>query len=179
VTYRRRYRRRLTGGQVAAIAAAVVLLSGAAAGTRTAPAAHGHATGAVAVGGYTQTSWARALLRAGGFRRTPCNVAAVVAWENAEGGHWANAALHNPLNDARPAPGSWLMPGPNPAHVRAYPTWRTGLRATLLTLNGPDYGAIRAALANGNDAQAVADAVATPNPRTGIRWGTEPFSARC
>ena len=80
MTYRRRYRRqRLTGGQVAAIAvAAAVLLSGAA-GARAVPAHRGHATSAVAAVGYTQTSWARALLRAGGFRGTPCNVAAVGA----------------------------------------------------------------------------------------------------
>jgi hypothetical protein len=65
------------------------------------------------------------------------------------------------------------MPGPNLAHVRAYPTWGSGLRATLATLNGPDYGSIRAALGNGNDAQAVATAVAQ-SP-----WGTNYFSARC
>jgi hypothetical protein len=41
------------------------------------------------------------------------------------------------------------MPGYNPAHVRAYGDWGSGLRATLATLNGPDYGSIRAALANG------------------------------
>jgi hypothetical protein len=174
VTYRRRYRRqRLTGGQVAAIAvAAAVLLSGTA-GARAAPAHRSHATGAVAAVGYTQTPWARALLRAGGFPGTPCNVAAIVAWENAEGGAFANQAQDNPLNDSRWMPGSWLMPGPNPAHVRAYPTWGSGLRATLATLNGPDYGSIRAALDNGNDAQAVATAVAQ-SP-----WGTNYFSARC
>ena len=65
------------------------------------------------------------------------------------------------------------MPGPNPAHVRSYPTWRSGLRATLRTLNGPDYGSIRAALAAGDDAQAVATAVAQ-SP-----WGTNPFAAGC
>jgi hypothetical protein len=70
-------------------------------------------------------------------------------------------------------PGSWLMPGYNPAHVRAYRTWGSGLRATLATLNGPDYGSVRAALANGSDAQAVAAAVAA-SP-----WGTNYFSARC
>jgi hypothetical protein len=173
VTYRRYGRQRLTGGQVAAIAvAAAVLLSGTA-GARAVPAHRGHATGAVAAVGYTQASWARALLRAGGFRGTPCNVAAVVAWENAEGGNWANGALHNPLNDARWMPGSWLMPGYNPAHVRAYSDWGSGLRAALATLNGPDYGSIRAALVNGNDAQAVATAVAQ-SP-----WGTHYFSAGC
>jgi len=174
VTYRRRYgRQRLTGGQVAAIAVAAALLLSGTAGARAVPAHRGHATGAVAAVGYTQTSWARALLRADGFRRTPCNVAAVVAWEKAEGGHFANGAQYNPLNDARWMPGSWLMPGYNPAHVRAYPAWQVGLRATRATLNGPDYGSIRAALANGNDAQAVATAVA------GSPWGTNSFSVRC
>jgi hypothetical protein len=174
VTYRRRYRQqRLTGGQVAAIAVAAALLLSGTAGVRAVPAHRGHATGAVTAVGYTQTSWARALLRSGGFRGTPCNVAAVVAWENAEGGAFANQAQDNPLNDTRWMPGSWLMPGPNPAHVRAYPTWGSGLRATLATLNGPDYGSIRTALDNGDDAQAVATAVAQ-SP-----WGTNHFSARC
>jgi hypothetical protein len=171
MTYRyRRYRRqRLTGMQMAAIAiGAAVLLSGAA-GT-TAAAHHGTGGGR---GSYTQTTWARALLRAAGYRRTPCNVGAIAAWERAEGGHWVDPALHNPLNDARWMLGSWLMPGPNPAHVRSYPTWGSGLRATLRTLGGPDYVTIRAALADGNDAQAVATAVAQ-SP-----WGTNYFSARC
>jgi hypothetical protein len=97
----------------------------------------------------------------------------VVAWENAEGGAFANQAQDNPLNDTRWMPGSWLMRGPNPAHVRAYGSWGTGLRATLATLGGPDYGSIRAALGDGNDAETVAAAVAA-SP-----WGTEPFSARC
>jgi hypothetical protein len=169
MTYRYSRRQRLTGMQMAAIAiGAAVLLSGAA-GT-TAAVHHGSIGGR---GSYTETTWARALLRAGGFRRTPCNVGAIVAWERAEGGHFANGAQDNPLNDARWMPGSWLMPGYNPAHVRAYPTWGSGLRATLRTLGGPDYVTIRAALANGNDAQAVATAVAQ-SP-----WGTNYFSARC
>jgi hypothetical protein len=170
MTYRYRYRRRrLTGTQMAAIAiGAAVLLSGAA-GT-TAAAHHGSIPDR---GSYSQVTWARALLRASGFRRTPCNVAAVVAWEHAEGGQFVNSAQYNPLNDARWMPRSWLMPGWNPAHVRAYPTWRSGMRATLRTLGGPDYGGIRAALAAGDDAQAVATAVAQ-SP-----WGTKAFDARC
>jgi hypothetical protein len=173
VSYRYR-RQRLSGGQVAAIAvAAAVLLSGGAAGARAVPAHPGHATGAVAGVGHSRQRWAAALLRSGGFPRTRCNLAAITAWERAEGGHWENGAERNPLNDAHWMPGSWLMPGYNPAHVRAYPTWGSGLQATLATLAGPDYGSIRGALANGNDAQAVATAVAR-SP-----WGTNYFSARC
>jgi hypothetical protein len=159
VSYRYR-RQRLTGGQVAAIAvAAAVLLSGAA-GARAVPAHRGHATGDVAAVGHSRQWWAAALLRSGGFPLTRCNLAAITAWERAEGGHWENGAERNPLNDARWMPGSWLMPGYNRAHVRAYPTWGSGLQATLATLAGPDYGSIRGALDNGNDAQAVATAVA-------------------
>jgi hypothetical protein len=174
VTYRRRYgRQRLTGGQVAAIAvAAAVLLSGSA-GARAVAAHPGRAAGAVAGAGHSQQWWARSLLRSGGFRPTRCNLAAITAWERAEGGHWENAAEHNPLNDARWMPGSWLMPGYNPAHVRAYATWGDGLKASLRTLNGPDYGGIRAALQAGDNAQAVAAAIAA-SP-----WGTHYFSARC
>ena len=120
--------------------------------------------------------WARALLKYMGLRRTPCNVGAVMAWEKAEGGAWHNKARRNPLNDTLPEPGSWLMPGRNPAHVRAYPTWLEGIQATVHTLRF--HPAITAALRRGNDAQAVADAVQAPST-TGHHWGTRPFRATC
>jgi hypothetical protein len=121
-----------------------------------------------------QRRWARALLRAGHLPVTACNVGAVSAWEAAEGGHWANSAEHNPLNTTMTEPGSWPMPGStNIPPVRAYPTWRTGLRATVATLNDGYYPRILAALSDGGSAQAVADAVASS------RWGTGSFQASC
>src|SRR5262249_45277831 len=123
------------------------------------------------VRGYTPVTWARAFLRASGAPRSACNIGAVLAWEGAEGGHWGNPARYNPLNTARDLRGSSLMPGPNPAGVRAYRSWDQGLRATVATLHNGHYGAVLAALRAGNDAQAVADAVAA-SP-----WGTRPFGA--
>jgi len=129
------------------------------------------AVGAIHGGGpYTPQSWARALLRAEGLPRTSCNVGAVMSWEAAEGGNWNNSAAYNPLNTTMPEPGSSTM---NSVGVRAYTSWRQGLRATIDTLNNGNYGPILDALRAGNDAQAVADAEAdTP-------WGTGPFTAHC
>jgi len=119
---------------------------------------------------YTPASWAVALLAAGGWPRTSCNIGAITAWENAEGGNWANAARFNPLDTTEPEPGSYPM---NSAGVQAYPSWAVGFRATLTTLANGHYGGILAALAAGGSAQAVADAVAA-SP-----WGTAPFRANC
>ena len=172
----RRLRRWLRRGNHKA--AAAVALAGLAlvilAGHHSAPAPDRAtaATAAAAPGGsaYTPASWARALLRSLGDPRTACNLGAVTAWEAAEGGNWADAAQDNPLNTTMPEPGSRAV---NPAGVQAYPSWREGFTATLDTLRNGLYGAILAALAAGNSAQAVADAVAA-SP-----WGTRPFDAEC
>lgn len=119
---------------------------------------------------YTAASWAAALLTAGGWPRTSCNVGAITAWERAEGGHWANSARFNPLNTTQPEPGSWSM---NSASVQAYPSWRSGFAATLATLGNGRYGPVLSALSAGTSARAVADAVAA-SP-----WGTAWFRADC
>ena len=119
---------------------------------------------------YTPASWADALLSAGGWPRTSCNLAAVAAWENAEGGQWHNAATFNPLDTTQPEPGSAPM---NSVGVQAYPSWQAGFTATLATLGNGNYGPILSALRSGASAQAVADAVAS-SP-----WGTSPFQATC
>ena len=98
---------------------------------------------------------------------TADNVAAVTAWEMAEGGHWNNSAHYNPLNTTQSAPGATSM---NYVGVKAYVSWEQGFTATLQTLRNGRYGAILAALARGDDAQAVVDAVAA-SP-----WGTHHFS---
>ena len=96
--------------------------------------------------------------------QTTDNMAAIIAWEMAEGGHWYNSAHYNPLNT------TWRMPGAtsmNSVGVKAYLSWAQGLAATVNTFHNGLYEGILAALRAGNDAQAVADAVAA-SP-----WGTE------
>jgi hypothetical protein len=139
----------------------------------------GHGAGGAATGihgavpdgsSYTPASWASALLPAGGWPQTACNLAAVQAWEAAEGGNWENSAAYNPLDTTQSEPGSRVM---NSAGVRAYPSWQEGFAATLTTLGYPAYAGIRSALSAGDSAQAVAGAVAA-SP-----WGTGPFTASC
>lgn len=119
---------------------------------------------------YTPSSWASALLSAGGWPQTACNLAAIEAWERAEGGNWENSAAYNPLDTTEPAPGSWSM---NSVGVRAYSSWQEGFQATLVTLENGNYPGILSALRAGDSAQSVADAVAS-SP-----WGTGGFQASC
>lgn len=120
---------------------------------------------------YAPASWARALLHAGRYPATSCNLAALTAWQAAEG-DWSHghAIWRNPLNDTRLMPGSHPV---NPVGVQAYTSWPEGLTATTATLAGPDYRGIRAALEAGHNAQAVATAVGASV------WGTQPFTASC
>jgi hypothetical protein len=117
-----------------------------------------------------QQQWAQAFLSAAGEPQTPCNVAAVTAWEVAEGGGVTNDAAYNPLNTTEREPGSWPV---NSIGVQAYPSYAEGLQANVTVIQNGLYGGILAALQQGGDAQAVADAVAA-SP-----WGTEPFTATC
>ena len=118
-------------------------------------------------GQFTQLTWARALLVAMRFPVTADNVAAVTAWEMAEGGHWYNTAYYNPLNTTQSMPGATIF---NSVGVKAYTSWKQGLQATVITMKNGYYDAIIAALRRGNDASAVAAAVgASP-------WGTGNFS---
>ncbi len=118
-------------------------------------------------GKVTQVTWAQTLLKALAVPMTSENVAAIVAWEMAEGGNWYNAAHFNPLNTTESMPGATVF---NSVGVKAYTSWAQGLKATVITLHNGRYGGILAALGNGNDAQAVATAVAS-SP-----WGTGSFS---
>jgi hypothetical protein len=190
---RRRYRRK--GGsreKVAGVTIAAVVI--AAAGSRhhlppaAAPGQHAAAgvpasSGAAPVAPdgmfYTPASWAAAFLAADSLPQTACNLGAIKAWEAAEGGNWNNTASYNPLNTTYDGPGgSWLSDGKitatiNSDGVRAYDSWADGFTANLAALNNGLYGGILSALRAGNDAQAVANAVAS-SP-----WGTAPFSASC
>ena len=129
-----------------------------------------HLTAAMQKGAYTPRSWARALLSGTGLPRTACNLAAITAWEAAEGGNWENTATYNPLNTTQPEPGSSSM---NSVNVQAYTSWPEGFTATVTTLDNGNYPGILSALRAGNSAQGVADAVAA-SP-----WGTGSFSASC
>lgn len=118
-------------------------------------------------GQFTQLTWAKALLVAMRLPVTADNVAAITAWEMAEGGHWYNSAYYNPLNTTQSMPGATVF---NSVGVKAYTSWKQGLQATVKTLKNGYYGAIIEALHRGNDASAVAAAVgASP-------WGTGNFS---
>ena len=118
-------------------------------------------------GKVTQVTWAQALLKSLGVPMTADNVAAIVAWEMAEGGNWYNTAYYNPLNTTQSMPGATVF---NSVGVKAYTSWAQGMRATVLTLHNGLYGGILEALKAGNDADAVASAVAS-SP-----WGTGSFS---
>jgi len=118
-------------------------------------------------GKVTQITWAQALLKSLNMPMTADNVAAIVAWEMAEGGHWYNTAFYNPLNTTQSMPGATVF---NSVGVKAYTSWLQGLKATVITLHNGYYAGILAALGRGNDSQAVADAVAS-SP-----WGTGSFN---
>ena len=118
-------------------------------------------------GHYSPLTWAKALLQQIHMPLTSANVAAVTAWELAEGGHWHNSARYNPLDTTMPEPGATAM---NSVGVKAYLSWAQGFQATIATLRNGYYGSILAALRAGDNAIAVADAVAA-SP-----WGTGNFT---
>jgi peptidoglycan hydrolase CwlO-like protein len=120
-------------------------------------------------GKITQVTWAQAFLKSLGVPLTADNVAAIVAWEMAEGGHWYNTAYFNPLNTTQSMPGATVF---NSVGVKAYTSWAQGLKASVITMRNGYYGGILDALRRGNDAQAVADAVAA-SP-----WGTGSFTPK-
>ena len=118
-------------------------------------------------GNYAPLSWAKALLQKLTMPVTAPNVAAITAWELAEGGNWHNSARYNPLNTTQSMPGATSM---NSVGVKAYASWAQGFAATIITLHNGYYAGILAALQRGDDAQAVADAVGS-SP-----WGTSAFN---
>jgi hypothetical protein len=123
------------------------------------------ASGGSGASGATPAGFAQAVISGLGVAANTSNVAAVVAWEMAEGG-WRH---NNPLNTTLPEPGATDLAG-NPAHVKAYPSLDVGLKATVSVLAESAYAAVVAALM-GSDPHSVAKAVAM-SP-----WGTPDFSA--
>ncbi len=146
-------------------AAAAAAARAAAAAARRAASAGYHPVSGTA-GAYSPASWAQALLGYLGLPRTSQNLTAITSWELAEGGNWFNSARYNPLDTTMPEPGATSM---NSVGVKAYTSWAEGFTATVATLQNGLYGPILAALRKGDDALAVAAAVAA-SP-----WGTGAF----
>lgn len=115
-------------------------------------------------------AWAQAFLGAIPEPVTSCNLAAIEAWEQEEGGGVTNAAAHNPLNTAQPEPGSYAV---NSDGVQAYPDWSEGLTANVQAITNGLYAGVLSALQAGSSAQAVASAVASSS------WGTASFEVSC
>ncbi|MHB8497249.1 MAG: hypothetical protein ACYDES_04505 [Acidimicrobiales bacterium] len=111
------------------------------------------------------TDFANALLAAIPAPDTASNIEAILAWEQMEGGNWYNTAKFNPLDTTLVYDNSQLYEPNPPAPVQAYNNWNDGVEATLITLTQTTiggvnpYDAILAALAQGNNPQAVAQAI--------------------
>lgn len=138
-----------------------------AAAKKASPSAPVKVKGPTADGAYTAHTWAAALLQKLGAPVTEANVEAMVAWEAEEGGHWNNTATYNPLNTIEQMQGS--TPYEAGKSVQAYTSWEQGLNATVRTLesSGEGYESILAALKDGSDPNAVANAVVNSH------WGTK------
>lgn len=121
--------------------------------------------GALSANDVTPRIFARALLYALDLPTTPNNIAAVIAWQAFEGGHWRNAAAYNPLNTTRQHGDSRAWGGKIP--IQVFTTWDEGLEATALTLAQQNMTSIRVRL--GMDADPVTTLQAIKdNPH----WGT-------
>jgi hypothetical protein len=116
--------------------------------------------------GYTQQTFAEAILTRMGAPITQLNVSDIMSWEAAEGGNWGNSAKYNPLNTTR---GGYASSAINSAGVQAYKNWGDGINATLDTLNLPAYKSISEALINGGSQDFGTIVAASP-------WGTNPFA---
>ena len=115
---------------------------------------------ALAQSGQRRTYWCVSLLDRLGAPVTRENLKALYSWIDAE----SNAAsLMNPLATTEGAPGARNA---NSVGVKGYPSVEVGLEATLRTLHNGHYPNILAALARGDSALAVTEAVAA-SP-----WGT-------
>lgn len=162
-----------SAGAILGLAAIFAVLHGKGAGSLI-PASVGgilpQTVAAIPVGGNgSQQQFAHDFLASLHAPETACNVNAMLAWENAEGGGVTNSASFNYLNTKMPEPGSWdAVNG-----VQGYPSYREGVEANVAAVTNGLYGGILSALRAGNNAQAVANAVAS-SP-----WGTSWFEASC
>lgn len=115
------------------------------------------------------TDFANALLGELGFPDSKTNVDNILGWYNAEGGNWNNTAKHNPLNTTQQETGSSVMSGGNSSGVQSYPNWKSGLDATVATLETPGHGYSQI-LADLNTSQSW-NKFATDVSKSG--WGTK------
>lgn len=120
--------------------------------------------------GFDQGSWARDLLTRMDYPVNQANMTALLAWQYAEGGHFANAAKFNPLNTTKTWPGAESM---NSVGVKAYDNYEEGMAATIATLKLPYYNDVRAALKQGDSSRQVINAVIdSPWGTTGLALAT-------
>jgi cell wall-associated NlpC family hydrolase len=101
---------------------------------------------------------------------TAANLAGLAGWASGEG----STARYNPYDTTQPEPGATAFNSNSGDPVRDYPDYRTGLAATVATLEpggrpSPQYGGILRALQAGTSAAAV-DAAVAASP-----WGTRMF----
>ena len=106
-----------------------------------------------------ETAWALDLLGRLGLPKTRENTRVIVAWQLSEG----TEAAFNPLATTRDHPGATDF---NSVGVKNYPTYEAGMQETIEALHNGLYDHILAALAQGNDANAVGRAIEDS------RWGT-------
>jgi hypothetical protein len=119
---------------------------------------------------FNQGTWARDLLERMHYPVSEDNMAALLAWQYAEGGHFNNSAHFNPLNTSKTWPGAESM---NSHGVKAYDSYADGMDATVATLNLDYYKDVRAALKEGDSARAVLGAVvASPWGTTSLAYAT-------
>lgn len=124
----------------------------------------------------TPRTWATALLHSMDMPTTPGNVLVIEEWEAREGGHWLNTARFNPLNTTQPEAGATDI---NSVHVKAYTSWRQGLKATRTTLTNGLYDPILRALKAGNEGAAISAVRASPWAGAGgYHTWTSPATAR-
>lgn len=117
----------------------------------------------------TPKDFAVAVIRTMGFPETDNNIDALVAWQGAEGGHFANSAYFNPLNTSQKMPGSTFFNYFDAAKtmgVQRYTDWQQGLDATIKTLNNGRYGSIIASF------MASAPVLDTLHAIGNTAWGT-------
>lgn len=123
-------------------------------------------TSGIILGTGEKKDWATQFLTKLGKPTTPENINAVTTWMAWEGGHWKNTAHNNPLNTTLETSGS--TGSMNSVGVQRYNSWEAGLDATIQTISTGKYGydKILAALSQGNNPQAVFDAI------NNSKWGT-------
>ena len=112
-----------------------------------------------------RTARAVALLsQIGNQQPTLATVAFVVAWSNAEDRSNGAIERNNPWNTTMTGYGETATI--NGDGVRAYPTWETGLAATVATLTNGRYGELLAGLQTNDPERALRGLYASP-------WGTD------